>query len=113
MTGKGTTAPFLLFGSSYYSQRLKGKCHALMEYPHRAQVACQSSHGAQGLTQKYMIGFLNIINYLFMVILSFRCSEGTFPSCGEWGCSLVTVSGLLIGLTLLLWNVGSRVCGLQ
>ena len=56
-----------------------------MEYPHRAQVACQSSHRAQGLTQKYMIGFFKIIDYLFMAVLSLRCREGTFPSFGELG----------------------------
>ena len=40
--------------------------------------------------------FFKFVDYLFLVLLDFRCYSWTSSSFGEQDCSLVMVSGLLI-----------------
>ena len=50
-----------------------------------------------GFASLKKIFFLN----LFLAVLDFHCSVVFFSSCGEWGCSLVAMCGLLIVVAFL------------
>ena len=71
-------------------QESSRKIMELLRVPLRSQGYCAVG---RGLSVNF---FFKFVDYLFLVLLDFRCYSWTSSSFGEQDCSLVMVSGLLI-----------------